>query len=141
MPVFSSKPFRPSTTSGSSLGDRIGVAYRAYLPRHPFLLFGLPFVSLIVVGSFLLTPATALRYERHDRKVQQMSRDEAMDLGIKRAEGEGESVIKRNPRRRIVGSERDEYYVGSRFFLLYVSRSRLTKSKLLMIETYGQRPG
>lgn len=64
---------------------------------------------VIVAGSFILTPATALRYERHDRKVQQLSQDEAMELGLKGPDGE--EGIKRNPRRRVVGSERDEYYV------------------------------
>jgi cytochrome c oxidase assembly protein subunit 16 len=108
MPVFPSKPFRRTPTASSSLGERLGAVYRANLPKHPFLLFGLPFVMLMVAGSFVLTPATALRYERYDRKVRQLSQDEAMELGLKGEDGEG---IKRNPRRRVVGSEREEYYV------------------------------
>ena len=32
-------------------------------------------------GSFILTPATALRYERHDRKVQQMTKEEELGIG------------------------------------------------------------
>lgn len=32
----------------------------------------------------MLTPATALRYERYDRKNQQVSREEAMGLGRER---------------------------------------------------------
>lgn len=63
----------------------------------------------MVAGSFVLTPATALRYERYDRKVKQLSEEEAMDLGLK---GLGEEGIKRNPRRRIVGDEREEYYAS-----------------------------
>ncbi|GAM33250.1 cytochrome c oxidase-assembly factor, mitocondorial [Talaromyces pinophilus] len=75
---------------------------------HPFLLFGLPFITVIVAASFVLTPATALRYERHDRRVRQLDQEEAMALGLK---GEnGEESISRNPRRRIVGSDREEYY-------------------------------
>lgn len=35
----------------------------------------------MVAGSFFLTPATALRYEKHDRKVKQLTQDEAMGLG------------------------------------------------------------
>ncbi|KAL6718306.1 Cytochrome oxidase assembly [Lecanora helva] len=35
----------------------------------------------MVAGSFLLTPATAIRYERHDRKVQQMSKEEELGIG------------------------------------------------------------
>ncbi|PLB36971.1 cytochrome c oxidase assembly protein COX16 [Aspergillus candidus] len=107
MAVFQSKTFRRSTTASSSLGERIGAAYRARLPRHPFVLFGLPFIMIIVAGSFALTPAAALRYERYDRKVKQLSQEEAIDLGLK---GDGEDGIKRNPRRRIVGDEREEYY-------------------------------
>jgi len=50
----------------------------------------------MVAGSFFLTPATALRYERHDRKVKQISREEAMGLG--------------KDRRKI--DMREEYYVS-----------------------------
>jgi cytochrome c oxidase assembly protein subunit 16 len=105
--VFSAKKFRPTTTSQSSLGDRLGAAYRAKLPRHPFLLFGLPFIAVMVGASFVLTPATALRYERHDRKVQQLGQQEAINLGI------GTDRMKKNPNRRIVGDEKEEYYVCS----------------------------
>ena len=34
----------------------------------------------MVGGSFVLTPATAIRYEKHDRRVQQISREEALGL-------------------------------------------------------------
>ncbi|KKK14440.1 hypothetical protein P175DRAFT_0481254 [Aspergillus ochraceoroseus IBT 24754] len=108
MPVFQAKTFRRATTASSTLGEKIGTAYRSSLTKHPFLLFGMPFVMIIVAGSFALTPAAALRYERHDRKVKQLSQEEAMDLGLK-GEG-GEEGIKRNPRRRIIGDEREEYY-------------------------------
>ena len=110
MPVFQSKTFRRATTASSSLGERIGETYRARLPKHPFLLFGFPFVMIIVAGSFALTPAAALRYERYDRKVQQLSQEEAMNLGLRGPDGE--EGIRRNPRRRIIGDEREEYYVS-----------------------------
>lgn len=110
MPAFGSKTFRRATTASSTLGERLGTIYRAKLPKHPFLLFGLPFITVIVAASFVLTPATALRYERHDRKVRQLDQEEAMQLGLK---GEnGEESIRRNPRRHIVGSDREEYYVS-----------------------------
>jgi cytochrome c oxidase assembly protein subunit 16 len=76
MPEFQSKKFRPS-----SYQNNIGAIYRKNLGRHPFLLFGLPFILTIVSGSFVLTPATALRYERHDRKVKQMSTEEELGIG------------------------------------------------------------
>jgi cytochrome c oxidase assembly protein subunit 16 len=110
MPVFQANRFRAPTKT-TSFGDRIGAIYRANLSKHPFLLFGLPFIAIMVAGSFFLTPATALRYERHDRKVHQLSRQEEMGLGLKGVEGNVEGGIKRNPRRRILGSEKEEYYV------------------------------
>ena len=75
MAIFQSKKFRPS--SDNSLPAR----YRAALAKHPFALFGLPFIATMVLGSFFLTPATALRYERHDRKVKQLSKDEELGIG------------------------------------------------------------
>lgn len=82
MPTFSSKKFRPTTYQ-----DRLAAAYRARMSRHPFLLFGLPFILTMVAGSFFLTPATALRYERYDKKVKQMSREE--ELGFRERGKEG----------------------------------------------------
>ncbi|GAB1729613.1 Cytochrome c oxidase assembly protein cox16 [Hortaea werneckii] len=75
MAIFQSKKFRPS--SDTSLPAR----YRAALARHPFALFGLPFIATMVLGSFFLTPATALRYERHDKKIKQLSETEALGIG------------------------------------------------------------
>ncbi|KAF8469197.1 cytochrome c oxidase assembly protein COX16-domain-containing protein [Kalaharituber pfeilii] len=81
MPVFTRKKFLSTApASGTTLFNRLAMRYRASLSRHPFLLFGLPFISTIVAGSFFLTPATALRYEKHDRKVRMMSQEEAMGL-------------------------------------------------------------
>ncbi|EME88706.1 uncharacterized protein MYCFIDRAFT_87555 [Pseudocercospora fijiensis CIRAD86] len=76
MPVFPSKKFRPA-----SYQSTIAARYRAALARHPFALFGLPFIATMLLGSFFLTPATALRYERHDRKVRQLTKDEELGLG------------------------------------------------------------
>ena len=118
MPAFSAKRFRPTITSASTLGERLGAKYRANLSKRPFLLFGLPFMAVMVGASFILTPATALRYERHDRKVQQMSQQEAMSLGIKGHGGE-KGGAEMNPRRRMLGSEKEEYYVG--FLFLFTS--------------------
>lgn len=92
MPTFQSKKFR-----GTAESNRFAAQYRRLMAKHPFLLFGLPFMSVIVAGSFVLTPATAVRYEKHDRRVRQMTRDE--ELGV------GKSGRKVNMK--------DEYYVGS----------------------------
>lgn len=77
MAVFGAKKFIPS--SGGD-GSKVGALYRRHLAKHPFLLFGLPFMATIVAGSFWLTPATALRYEKHDRKITRLSQDEALGL-------------------------------------------------------------
>jgi len=76
MPVFQAKKFRSAAYDNS-----IPARYRAALAKHPFALFGLPFVATMVLGSFFLTPATALRYERHDRKVKQLTEDERLGIG------------------------------------------------------------
>ena len=76
MPVFQSKKF-PSARQQSTTAAK----YRAMLSRHPFALFGLPFIATMVLGSFFLTPATALRYERYDRKVRQMTKEEELGIG------------------------------------------------------------
>ncbi|KAL2269049.1 hypothetical protein VTJ83DRAFT_3895 [Remersonia thermophila] len=76
MAVFQSKKYRSAAAANT-----FGARYRALLAKRPFLLFGLPFMSVIVGASFVLTPATAIRYERHDRKVRQMTRDEELGVG------------------------------------------------------------
>lgn len=88
---FSSKSFN------ATLPNSLAAKYRKALQKHPFLLFGLPFISTIVAGSFMLTPATALRYERYDRKNQQITQEEAMGL--------------RGERRKV--NMKDEYYVSA----------------------------
>jgi cytochrome c oxidase assembly protein subunit 16 len=79
----------------ATLPNSIAARYRRLLTKHPFLLFGLPFLTTIVAGSFMLTPATALRYERYDRKNQQITQEDAMGLG--------------KNRRKV--NMKDEYYV------------------------------
>lgn len=41
----------------------------------------------MVMGSFFLTPATAVRYERFDRKTHMLDRDEALGLNRVRDAG------------------------------------------------------
>ena len=77
MPAFQNNKFRGAGDMGKA-----GARYRALLAKRPFLTFGLPFMAVIVAGSFVLTPATAVRYERHDRKVRQMTKEE--ELGVRR---------------------------------------------------------
>ncbi|KAK4229540.1 cytochrome c oxidase assembly protein COX16-domain-containing protein [Podospora fimiseda] len=79
MAVFPSKKFRSSADSNT-----FGARYRAMMAKRPFLLFGLPFLTVIIAGSFVLTPAAAIRYERHDRKVRSMTREEELGVGSKK---------------------------------------------------------
>lgn len=78
MPTFQSNKFR-----GAGEASRLGSQYRRLMNKHPFAMFGLPFLAVVVAGSFVLTPATAIRYERHDRKVRQMTKEE--EFGVRRA--------------------------------------------------------
>ena len=92
--TFPSKRYIPTSASSN-----IAVRYRASLSKHPFILFGLPFLFTIVAGSFFLTPATAIRYEKHDRKVRRMSEDERLGIKMGARKVSAESVA-------------EEYYVS-----------------------------
>ncbi len=94
MGAFQNNKYRSATHANT-----FPARYRAAMAKHPFLLFGLPFLAVIIGGSFVLTPATAIRYERYDRKVRQLSKEE--ELGVGKAG------------RRV--NMREEYYVGLPF--------------------------
>jgi cytochrome c oxidase assembly protein subunit 16 len=85
--TFQSNKFAPSGTSAH---------YRALVKKHPFMLFGLPFISIMVAGSFFLTPATAIRYERYDKKVKRASKEDVLSMGTNK--------------RKV--DPKEEYYVG-----------------------------
>ncbi|GAA5963505.1 hypothetical protein JCM8115_003390 [Rhodotorula mucilaginosa] len=69
MPPFASRPVKPSSLVLS-------------LRRHPFTLFGLPFLSLIVLSSFALSGFTQTRYDYRDQKVQSVSKED--ELGMRK---------------------------------------------------------
>ncbi|KAK0387691.1 hypothetical protein NLU13_3936 [Sarocladium strictum] len=93
--AFQSNKFRAASEM-----NKAGMRYRALMAKHPFLTFGLPFMAVIVAGSFVLTPATAVRYERQDRKVRQMTREE--ELGIRRG---ARKVDMRDEYNRLAGTK------------------------------------
>lgn len=95
MPTFSSKPF-PSAASTNTIGAK----YRRALKAHPFALFGLPMVALMLAGSFVLTPATAIRYEKYDRKTHMLDSQQALGLGR----------LKESAKKRGKGDIREEYW-------------------------------
>jgi cytochrome c oxidase assembly protein subunit 16 len=76
MAVFGNRKYRPAAEANT-----FAARYRSALAKRPFLLFGLPFLATMVAGSFFLTPATAIRYEKHDRKVRRVSKEEELGIG------------------------------------------------------------
>ncbi|KAF4624112.1 hypothetical protein G7Y89_g14061 [Cudoniella acicularis] len=76
MAVFPSKKFRSSADANT-----IAARYRRQLAKRPFLFFGFPFIATMVAGSFFLTPATAIRYEKHDRRVRRVSKEDELGIG------------------------------------------------------------
>ncbi|GAA5970414.1 hypothetical protein JCM11641_001702 [Rhodosporidiobolus odoratus] len=69
MSPFSSKPLSPSRLSLS-------------LRRRPFLLFGLPFLSVLVLSSFALSSFTQTRYDYRSHKVQAVTKED--ELGMRK---------------------------------------------------------
>ena len=118
------------TFQANKYPTQAAIRYRAAVQRHPFLLFGLPFITLMLAGSFFLTPATALRYEKHDKKVVQMSKEEALNVG-------------KNKRKVDM---KEEYYVRvpiprrlqCRAFGLFADLSRGLRPRILTIGNRGE---
>jgi cytochrome c oxidase assembly protein subunit 16 len=105
--------------------SRAAMLYRSAVAKHPFILFGLPFLAVIVSGSFFLTPATALRYEKHDQKRKWMSKEEAL------SSMEGLQRRKVNPR--------DEYYVSMGVAVADGTQLTICRDWRLRISTIGSR--
>jgi len=76
--AFASRKYRPPNPN--SLSYKYGRILRRAIQKNPFLLFGVPFIGTIVAGSFFLSSATSLRYERRDEKVKQVSKEDALGL-------------------------------------------------------------
>ncbi|CAE6407007.1 unnamed protein product [Rhizoctonia solani] len=75
MVVFGSRPFRTQTTAADNIGRT--------LKRHPSY-FGLPFVLLMVGGSFALSSFTQTRYDLHEKRVSQISKEEELHMSKNR---------------------------------------------------------
>lgn len=54
--------------------------YQKLLKKSPFLYFGLPFCSMIVLGSYWLEGFTSVKFERDDRRIQEMNEEEVLKL-------------------------------------------------------------
>lgn len=91
MPPFTARPLNSSKSH----------PIFAQIRRHPFVLFGLPFVGIIVGSSFVLQAFTQTRYDYQETKVKSMGKEE--ELGMK------------SGRRKV--DLKEEYYV--RFFFSF----------------------
>ncbi|BFZ57368.1 Cytochrome oxidase assembly [Savitreella phatthalungensis] len=89
MPTFEAKTYRRP-------GEPLPASQRLYkrVAARPVLLFGVPFIGIILAGAFVLSNTQTVRYERRDAKVKLLSSEEALGL--------------EHGRRKV--NARDEYY-------------------------------
>lgn len=71
MAVFGSQPLNPTPFQK---------AVKSSLQRRPFILFGLPFLGLVVFSSYALEKFTKTRYDYHNTKVQSVSKEEQLKM-------------------------------------------------------------
>ncbi|OCF43048.1 cytochrome c oxidase-assembly factor COX16 [Kwoniella heveanensis CBS 569] len=72
MPPFTSKPLNASSSATST--------FLTQIRRHPFILFGLPFVGIIVGSSFALSEFTQTRYDYQQSRVRSMDAQEELGM-------------------------------------------------------------
>lgn len=81
--VFNAKKFR-SKAQQSAFEATVAGRYQKNLKKHPFLMFGLPFLAAMGLASVWLSSFTAVRYENRDRKLQEMTEDQILEVGTKK---------------------------------------------------------
>ncbi|WVW84266.1 hypothetical protein I302_106296 [Kwoniella bestiolae CBS 10118] len=69
MPPFTSRPL-----------NKITPTFLTQIRKHPFVLFGLPFVGIIVASSFALSSFTQTRYDYQQSKVQSVGAEEGLGM-------------------------------------------------------------
>ena len=75
MPTFDSKVYvRPGHQPPRS------VRINRKISRNPVLLFGVPFISIVLAGAYVLSNTQNVRYERRDSKVKLVSEEDALGL-------------------------------------------------------------
>lgn len=75
MPTFDSKTYvRPGHKPPRS------VQLNRRIARHPVLLFGVPFITVVLAGAYVLSNTQNVRYERRDSKVKLVSEEDALGL-------------------------------------------------------------
>ncbi|KAI8137420.1 cytochrome c oxidase assembly protein COX16-domain-containing protein [Fennellomyces sp. T-0311] len=71
MPTFQSKPY-----GKKSALDPIAIQVK----KKPFLFFGLPFIAIIIGGSFGLAQLTQTRYDHRDMRHKKVAKEEALGM-------------------------------------------------------------
>ncbi|THU93306.1 hypothetical protein K435DRAFT_194351 [Dendrothele bispora CBS 962.96] len=66
MGIFDQKPLNPSNLNRT-------------ISKYPAL-FGIPFILIMVAASYGLTPLAQTRYDMHDQKVKQVSKEQELRL-------------------------------------------------------------
>ncbi|WWD03227.1 hypothetical protein V865_001278 [Kwoniella europaea PYCC6329] len=69
MTAFPSRPLNKTTPT-----------FLTQIRKHPFVLFGLPFVGIIVASSFALSSFTQTRYDYQQSKVQSVGAEEGLGM-------------------------------------------------------------
>ncbi|KAG2229540.1 cytochrome c oxidase assembly protein cox-16 [Thamnidium elegans] len=71
MGTFSNKPYGQK----SALGP-----LAAQAKKRPFLVFGLPFLAIMVAGSFGLSQLTQTKFDHRDRRHTKVAKEEALGM-------------------------------------------------------------
>lgn len=75
MPTFDRKTYvRPGQKQPTS------VMLNRKISKRPVLLFGIPFISIVLAGAYVLSNTQTVRYERRDSKVKLVSEEDALGL-------------------------------------------------------------
>lgn len=58
--------------------------YLARMRKNSLLYFGVPFFAMMLVGTHFMTQFASIRYEQHDRREQEVSQEDALQLSAKK---------------------------------------------------------
>lgn len=75
MPTFDNKTYiRPGHQAPAT------IRLNRKISKRPVLLFGIPFIGVVLGGAYVLSNTQTVRYERRDNKVKLVSQEEALGL-------------------------------------------------------------
>ncbi|KAI9494005.1 cytochrome c oxidase assembly protein COX16-domain-containing protein [Zychaea mexicana] len=71
----------PATFQSKPYGKKSALdPLAAKVKKRPFILFGLPFIAIIVGGSFGLSQLTQTRYDHRDMRHRKVAKEEALGM-------------------------------------------------------------